>query len=197
MRRFKRNKQNEIVCDDDPGTWLTEAMRRPSDFAYFGESDEDRARMFVTWSLGPVIEHRDSDVTDRANAEALRRFLASDPSLEGEYRFTECSHWAVGHVTHVSFHAYDSDKRPTRIARILAAWFKYLRDEYPIADDDLHSEMEREEANEIWAHCFSEKERIEYIRKHRYQFEFHTFADMLSCIRGKHFAGYASELINR
>lgn len=195
MRDFERDAEGKIVCDDSPGEWLAKAMRRPDSFAYFGD---DTDRMFVTWSLGPVIEHRDSDCVDRANAEALRRFLASDPSLEGEYRMTSCSHWAVGHVTHISFHAYETEagREPTRIARILAAWFGYLRDVYPLADEDLHSEMEHEEANRVWADCYNEKERIEYIRKHRSQFEFHTFADLLGCVRGKYFAGYDSELID-
>lgn len=40
------------------------------------------------------------------------------------------------------------------------------------------------------------RERVEYIRKHRSQFEFRDFADMLGCVRGKYFAGYASELIH-
>jgi hypothetical protein len=149
---FERDSENRIVCDENPGCWLVEAMQQPSSFAYFGEDDEDRERMFVTWALGPVIEHRDSGLVDRSNAEALRRFLASDPSLEGEYRFTRCNHWAVGWVEHVSFHAYGAaGGEPTRVARIIAEWFRYLREEYPIADDDLHSEMECEETSEWMA----------------------------------------------
>lgn len=56
--------------------------------------------------------------------------------------------------------------------------------------------MERDEANEVWANCYSENERVDYVRKHRGQFEFRDFADMLGCLRGKHFAGYSSGLIN-
>jgi hypothetical protein len=141
MRNFERDSENHILCDDNPGVWLADAMQRPSDFGYFGDNEN----MFVTWSLGPVIETRDSDIQEKSNAEALRRFLASDPSLEGEYRFGRCGHWACGWVEHLSFHAYTSDddktKEPTRIARILAAWFQYLADDYPLADEDLHSEM--------------------------------------------------------
>lgn len=147
MNDFKRDDQNRIICDENPGVWLANAMRRPGSFAYFGEDEEDRKRMFVTWALGPVIETRDSGIMEKANAEALKRFLASDPSLDGEYRFTEASHWACGWVTHLSFHAYTSDedrtKEPTRIACILAEWFRQL-DEYPIADEMLYSEMEME-----------------------------------------------------
>ncbi len=196
MRKFERDADGKIVCDDNPGVWLADAMRRPDNFGYFGE---DRDSMFVTWALGPVIKHRDSPVIDRANARALRKFLESDSSLDEEYRFTECNHWAVGHVTHISFHAYDSDdnrtKRPTRIARILAAWFQYLDEMYPIADEDLMGEVEQEEADETWLNCYSAHERIAYIRVHRSQFDFHSFTDLLGCVRGKYFGGYASELL--
>jgi len=196
MRRFERNEKKEIVCDDNPGVWLADAMKRPDNFAYFGGDD----RMFVTWTLGPVIEHRDSNVLDRSNAVALYRFLRSDPSLAEEYTIERASHWAVGWVEHLSFHAYDSDddktKRPTRIARILAAWFTYLDEQHPVADEDLLSEMEQEEANEVWRNCYDESERIKYIRRHRSQFEFRNFADMIGCVRGKYFAGYASELLD-
>jgi hypothetical protein len=45
------------------------------------------------------------------------------------------------------------------------------------------------------AQLLPEKERIAYIRKHRSEFEFADLRDMLSCVRGNYFAGYASELI--
>jgi hypothetical protein len=60
---------------------------------------------------------------------------------------------------------------------------------------DCHSEVETEEANRVWESCYSDKKRIQYIRKHRSQFEFNSFAEMLGCCRGKFFNGYASELL--
>ncbi len=197
MRKFERDSNNAIVCDEDAKVWTAAAMRRPDSFAYFGD---DKDKMFHTWALGPIIEHRDSDALQRSNAEALRRFLASDPSLNDDYRLTESSHWAVGHVTHLSFRAYyetEKGKVPTRIARILAAWFEYLEKQHPVADEDLQSEMEDEEAQQVWTNCYSNEERLEYIRKHRSQFEFHNFSDLMGCVRGKYFAGWASELIYR
>lgn len=195
MRKFERDADKRIVCDDEPGEWLTKAMKRPDNFGYFGD---DKDTMFVTWALGPVIEHRDSDVLDRSNAAALRKFLASDESLADDWRITNCSHWAVGHVDHLSFRALEDDKKtPTRIARILCAWFEYLREQYPIADEDLHSEMETEEADRVWKECYSRKERLDYIRKHRSQFDFRDMCDLLGCVRGAYFLGYASELLSR
>jgi hypothetical protein len=68
--------------------------------------------------------------------------------------------------------------------------------DYPVLDDMDFSEEETAEANETWEKCFRVKDRLNYIRKHRSQFEFNSFSDMLGCVRGKYFAGYASELLS-
>lgn len=60
---------------------------------------------------------------------------------------------------------------------------------------DCHSAVETKEADRVWAGCYSDAERIEYIRDHREQFEFQTFAEMISCVRGHYFCGYASEIL--
>ena len=60
---------------------------------------------------------------------------------------------------------------------------------------DCLDKVESEEAERIWRDCYDASQRIEYIRDHSSQFEFRSFADMLSCVRGNHFAGYASELL--
>ena len=131
-----------ITCKEPVSEkWLNQSLKRPADFAYFGEDQEE---MFKTWSLGPVIEHRDSGLLDRANAKALLGFLKSDPSLGSDYKVTECNHWAVGWVRHLSFRALDGQGEPTRIAAILSAWFTSLKEEYPIANDEIYSEMESE-----------------------------------------------------
>jgi len=44
------------------------ALERPANFGYFGGEDDG---MFDTWSLGDVIEHRDSGLLDKSNAKAL------------------------------------------------------------------------------------------------------------------------------
>jgi hypothetical protein len=60
---------------------------------------------------------------------------------------------------------------------------------------DCHSVVEGEEAERVWRDYYNDKERIEYIRDHRSQFEFQSFAEMLGCCRGKWFNGYSSELL--
>lgn len=170
---------------------IKKALARPSDFGYFGKDDG----MFETWALGPVIEHRESDALERSNAEALKRYLATMPELANDWRITGCSHWAVGHVDHLSYRVVNDEGKPTRMAQIVKGWFAYLRDVYPIADEDLFSEYEQEDADQTWKNCYREADRIEFIRKHRHEFEFHSFADLLGCVRGKYYAGYASTLL--
>ena len=63
-----------------------------------------------------------------------------------------------------------------------------LSNEYGRSKDD--------EAQNIWAYCFSPRERIKYIRKNRSQFEFHDYRQMVRVVRGHCFTGCASELVN-
>jgi tRNA G10 N-methylase Trm11 len=100
------------------------------------------------------------------------------------------NHWAVGWVEWIAIH--ETAIEQLRIADKIAGRLE----DYPVVDEELWSEYETEEANQVWKDCYRVKDRIEYIRKHRNQFEFHDFADMLNCVRGKYFAGYASELIS-
>jgi hypothetical protein len=65
-----------------------------------------------------------------------------------------------------------------------------------VLNEEDYSEEEQEEAEVIWRECYQPQDRIAYIRKYRNQFDFSDFADLLGCVRGNYFAGYASELIN-
>lgn len=134
--------------DDEIKDWIRSALERPSSFG-LSLDHEHYDEMFKTWSLGPVIEHRDSGTLDKANAEALRRHLASDPSLADDYCETGANHWAVGWVTHLSFRVLNEQGELTRIARIMREWFDALAD-YSVANESLWSEMETEAAEEFW-----------------------------------------------
>lgn len=123
---------------------ITKLLERPPSFAYFGD---DKDRMFVDWTLGPVIRHRDSGLLDRSNARVLIRHLEADPTLADDWRVTECSHWAVGHVDHLSYRVKESDGSPTRVARVIRAFYDALKD-YPVADDDDYSTLEYETAQD-------------------------------------------------
>jgi hypothetical protein len=140
-----------------------------------------------TYSSG-FGQSRDSDVLERANfEEAWSRIseVAENAQVVRE------NHWAVGWVEWIAINA--DDDKALRVADALRARYE----QYPILNEDQFSEVERQEADRTWAYCYSVSERIDYIRKHRSQFEFHDLADMLNCVRGKFFSGYAGELVSR
>ncbi len=101
------------------------------------------------------------------------------------------SHWAVGWVETLLVHS-SADPRLLALCDDTLAKL----DGYPVLDENDYSELETEQANTVWRDCYSVSERAKYIRAHKSQFEFRDFADMLGCVRGNYFAGYASELIS-
>lgn len=131
-------------------------------------------------------QSRDSDALERSN---FRVALAEIGGESETVIVVRESHWAVGWVEWVAVH--ESDSKSLEIASRLAGKVE----NYPILDEEDFSTLEQEDANEVWRNCYSPTERIEYIRKHRSQFEFHGYRDMIGCIRGRYFAGYASGLL--
>lgn len=174
-------------------TYIPENLKRwtlPKD--YFGSQWPD----FYVF-LG---RHRDSDALTRANFDAglkaikavsAKTYQAPDCDNEQDTIEVVCeNHWAVGWVKWIAIHWSDvaalecADKIMARL------------ENYPVVDEELWSQYESDEANEVWKNCYRTSERVEYIRKHRSQFEFHNFADLIGCVRGNYFAGYASELLH-
>lgn len=134
-----------------------------------------------------VGQSRDSDALERSNFETMLKDLGGESET---VQVVEESHWAVGWVQWIAIHQ-DDEK-----ALAIADENKGRLEDYPSLNDDRWSELEQEDANETWTNCFSPQERIAYIREHRSQFEFHDYADLIGCVRGKYFAGYASELLS-
>lgn len=155
--------------------------------AYFGES----GNWLIVYSV-----HRDSDCLSRSNFEVMQKTLNALPSVkdwqgeENPISIERFSHWAVGWVDYLVIHP-DCEEAIAKAEEMQAA----IKD-YPILDETHFSDMESKEADEVWRNCYNTKERIEYIRKHSSHFEFRDFADLLGCVRGNYFAGYASELLS-
>ena len=142
----------------------------------------------ATWPDHYVFLSRTRDSDDLTESN----FAIGLEQLGGEtatVRIVRESHWAVGWIEWIAIHKSDSVAIEKAQAMI-----NDLND-YPILDDDDHSQREIESANQVWKGCYDVSERIEYIREHRDQFEFHDLPDMINCIRGNYFAGYASELL--
>lgn len=134
-----------------------------------------------------VGQSRDSDALERSNFICMLRELGGETDTVVVVRE---SHWAVGWVEWIAIQ--QDDEKALRIADEIKAALA----DYPIVDEEHYSGVEREDADDTWLNCYNPQERIDYIREHRSEFEFGTFADLLGCVRGKYFAGYASELLN-
>ena len=126
---------------------------------------------------------RDSNLLTESNWEVARGMLGRAGKI------IRMGHWACGWIEYLC--VSENSKRLDIAEDIESALEKY-----PVLDDEHFSRLEDEEANRIWTEYYSTSERIEYIRKYRDNFEFQDMRDMMGCVRGKFFAGYANELIN-
>ena len=150
------------------------------------------------WTIIYTVS-RDSSCLARANAEVFAAAL--DPFCTGEdaadCRAEHHGHWACGWSGGYSIRVFGADGQITPAFRAYAE-LELSRQDYPSLDDDRLCALEHEEADRIWSDCYNVRDRIAYIRKApRGEFEFESLSDMLGCVRGKYFAGYASELVNR
>lgn len=134
-----------------------------------------------------VGQSRDSDALERSNFRSMLKALGGESDTVIVVRE---GHWAVGWIEWIAIHQ-DDETALQEADEILAA----LSD-YPVIDDEDFCALECEEADEVWRTCYDWEERIRYIRANRSQFEFHNWSDMLGCVRGEYFAGYASELLS-
>jgi len=128
---------------------------------------------------------RDSDILTESNWDAAVEELGGESETVQIFRF---GHWAVGWWEALVV------KARTEAEGIGEKICKKLEN-YPVLNEGDFSERETDEANRIWSDCYTVRERIEYIRKHRSQFDFRNFADLRAVVRGDYFIGYASELI--
>jgi hypothetical protein len=131
-------------------------------------------------------QSRDSDALERSNFRCALAQLGGETDTVTVVRE---GHWAVGWVEWIAIHQDDED------ALRIADRLQEKMQGYPVLDEEDWSNEEHEEANEIWRNCYTPAERIRYIREHSSQFEFVDLRDMLECVRGKCFAGFASDLI--
>lgn len=147
--------------------------------------------------VAPVSRNRDSDTLTESNWsvqwERLKGSVADIPEETGEdgrspVVVTE-NHFLCGWVEWVAIH--ETNEAALREADAMAARLE----SYPVLSEEHWSELETKEADRVWRDHYREQERVEYIRKNRGQFEFHSFSDLLGCVRGKYFSGYASELL--
>jgi len=151
---------------------------------YFGASWPNH------YSAG-VGQSRDSDCLEASNFVTMLRLLGGESDVVTVVRE---SHWLVGWVEWIAIEA-DGTPEADKALQI-ADEAKGRLEDYPVLDESDWSEREQEAANEVWTNCYDDKQRLDYIRRNRSQFEFHDYGDLIGCVRGRYFAGYASELLN-
>jgi hypothetical protein len=133
------------------------------------------------------VQSRDSDTLERSNFACMLKAIGGESDTVQVVRERL---WAVGWVEWIAIH--QDDEAALRIADEV----QERLEAYPVINEDHWSDLEHADANETWMNCYSPQERIDYIRCHRSQFEFHDMADLIGCVRGQYFAGYACELLN-
>lgn len=161
----------------------TYSQFRPSQFDPKGLGLSDQQG----WLVAPVSQTRDSEALSRSNFACFLKALGGESDTVEVHRF---GHWGPGWFEIILINPADADR--VKAAEELEASLE----NYPVLNDEHFSELEHEEAAQVWQSCYCDKERIAYIRKHRSQFEFRDFADLIGCVRGRYFAGYASELLH-
>lgn len=155
----------------------------PSGFDTRGLNLPDRQE----WLVHPCGTNRDADVLTRSNWDvACADLLKLDPEGD-DHEVHRFGHWACGWFEIVLV-------RPETLCATDAKQTEAALSDYPVLCDSHFSDAEQTEADAVWLNCYSVSQRIEYIRDHAEQFEFRSFADMLGCVRGNYFGGYASEL---
>lgn len=144
------------------------------------------------WLVLDIGRNRESDCLQESNWHVALKKLGGenydDVDDTGDVRIVRFGHWACGWIEHIFV-------RPNTLAHKIAKKLESEIEDYPVLDENDLSEREDEAADHIWRDCYSNSERIQYIRDHRNQFDFPSFEYMLSCVRGKCFFGYSSELI--
>jgi hypothetical protein len=133
-----------------------------------------------------LARHRDSDCLTESNFQQCLEMLGGESET---VRVVREGHWGVGWLEWIAVHQ-DNEEGVETLRQIEAS----LAD-YPVLNDEDFYGMEQNEADLVWRDCYNTRERIAYIRRNRYQFDFHNFAEMLAVVRGEYFNGYASELI--
>lgn len=146
---------------------------------------DDPSESRETWLTLDVTRTRDSGPLAESNFASALAMLGGESDTVEVHRF---GHWGPGWYEIILV-------RPGTEAARIGAEIEALLADYPILNESDYSEREQIAADETWAACYRDHERVAYIRDHRNQFEFNSFADLMSCARGKYFAGYASELV--
>ena len=98
-----------------------------------------------------LSHHRDGDDLEESNFQSALGMLGGESETVIVAR---ASHWAVGWVELLLVHESDTDAIET------AQDILNRLEDYPVLDEEDYSQRESDHALEVWASCYSLKERI-------------------------------------
>ncbi len=144
---------------------------------YLGQIPDEKWHVLMSWT-------RDAQIIEESNRDMALLMLGGE--MEDSVEIFRFGHWSCGYIEYLCI---ASDSKAFEVAQKISEKLE----NYPILNDDDYSTREYEAANKLWEDM-SVKERLEYMRKYRDQFEC-DFKELLANARGKSFHGYASELL--
>ena len=147
--------------------------------SYYGETWND-------YYVGPSRCRESSDLTESNFQVALRRLGGESDTV----LVVSEDHWAGDWVQLIAVH--ESDEKAVAILTDI----EESLEAYPVLDEHDWCEREMKSAHRVWRRCFTETDRIEYIRDNRDQFDFKDWSDLRAVVRGDCFTGWASELLH-
>ena len=127
------------------------------------------------WFVAPCTVNRDSDALQRSNWEVMVKSLKETDPDEADWEIHRFGHWANGWFEVVLL-------RPESAAHLDAESMAQALEDYPVLDEMHWSELEWDEAAEIWANFYSDTDRVDYLRSQGHCAE--TFADLIATARG-------------
>ena len=136
-----------------------------------------------------LCQNRDSDCLERSNFRMALELIGGESEAESGVQVVREGHWAVGWVEWIAIPAGPS------VAISKAVEIMDDLESYPVVNEEDFYRLEDEEAQKVWSKCYDDKERLDYIRENRDQFDFSDWADLRAVVRGNYFTGYASELL--
>lgn len=142
MRRLTATDPTELAAKL-AGNWTT--------FDSFGPGRQLRRLDPKNYCL-VYTHHRDSDLIDKSNAEVIARLLephtvVPDDAPDGftpDAETASCGHWAVGWIAGYVLRIRNDDGEFTDAFRLYADCKYRMENEYPILDEEHHSQMEHE-----------------------------------------------------
>lgn len=166
---------------------MTDETNNQSKLKRWEHPDHYHGASWPDYFRAGVGRSRDSDALERSNFSSMLAALGGESET---VLVVHEGHWAVGWVEWIAIH--ETNQTAIDIAEKI---LEKLED-YPVIDEEHFSELEHDEADEVWRECYGINERIKYIKQNPHQFEFHDYQDMLGCVRGRYFAGSAGELLS-